>query len=79
MVEFRNESGLDFADISCEVARTYHWVGGQSLTIERPLKLHVAPSGSHRIFDGAGRAHYITPGWFHLTWTVKDGAPHFVK
>jgi hypothetical protein len=79
MSEFRNESGLDFVDISCEAVRTYAWSGGQSLTIEGPLNLHVAPSGSHRIFDGAGRSHYIPAGWIHLTWTSKEGAPHFVK
>lgn len=79
MTEFRNNSDLDFVDISSEAERTYAWVGGQSLTIENPLKLHVAPSGSHRIFDGAGRSHYIPAGWHHLTWTARDGAPHFVK
>lgn len=79
MIEFRNESGLEFVDISSEKYRTYSWVGGQSLTIECPLKLHVAPSGSHRVFDGAGRSHYISGGWYHLTWTAKDEEPHFVQ
>lgn len=79
MVEFRNESGLEFVDISSEQARTHSWIGGQTLTIENPTKLHIAPSGSHRLFDAAGRSHYVPAGWYHLTWTAKEGAPNFVK
>ncbi len=76
-VEFRNESGLDFKDISTEQWREYTFVGGQSVRIEKPLKLYVSDNG-HRILDAGGVSHYVPLGWIHLKWQAKDNEPQFV-
>ncbi|WP_028003164.1 hypothetical protein [Sinorhizobium meliloti] len=75
-MEFRNNSGLEFKDISSEVSRTYHFAQ-RSFTIDEPLKLNVSASGGHRIFDASGKSHYIPAGWLHLEWVAKEDAPHF--
>lgn len=77
VIELRNESGLDFADISSERWREYTFSENQSIRIEKPLKLYVSDNG-HRILDAAGVSHYIPLNWIHLKWKAKDGEPHFV-
>jgi len=76
--DFVNESGLDFKDISSEVSRTYEFANGAKVTINNPLKIHISPSGSARVFDAQGVSHYIPAGFIHLFWTVKEGQPNFV-
>jgi hypothetical protein len=78
-VPFNNASGLDFTDISSEEWREYRFLGGETIRIDAPQQLNVSESRGHRIFDGQGVSHYIPPGWIHLSWKVKDGAPNFVK
>ncbi|WP_066765656.1 hypothetical protein [Sphingobium sp. CCH11-B1] len=68
---------FEFIDVSVEVSRTYTFPTG-TVTIDKPEKLHVSPSHSHRLIDADGRSHYVPAGWLHLSWTVKPGAPHFV-
>jgi hypothetical protein len=77
MVEFRNESGLVFQDISSEQSRTYDFGIAGTMTIDGPVALNVSESGGHRIFDATGTAHYIPPRWIALRWQVREGAPHF--
>lgn len=77
-MEFRNESGLEFTDISSEQWRKYTFSDGAIVHIKSPMMLHVSENG-HRIFDAEGRSHYVPMGWIHLQWLVKDGQPHFVK
>ena len=79
MIELRNESNLAFVCISSEEQRTYTFPDGELVHIKQPCWLAVSASGGHRILDSAGTCHYIPTGWIHLTWDVKDGAPHFVK
>lgn len=80
--EFRNESGLEFTDISSEESREYTFIGADGsahyVLITGPLKLHVSENG-HRIFDAHGTCHYIPKGWIKLEWETKPGQPHFVK
>lgn len=76
---FKNASDLEFADISTELWREYRFLGGETIRINRPLRLNVSESGGHRIFDSEGTSHYIPKGWIHLQWVVADGAPNFVK
>lgn len=78
MPEFKNESGLEFVDISSEEYREYIFTG-KTIRIDLPLKLNVSTSGGHRVFDAFGISHYIPTGWLHLQWRVKEGAPNFVK
>jgi len=78
-MELRNESGLEFTDISSERYRTYKYPDGETITIKEPTHLHVSKSGGHRILNKAERSHYIQPGWRHLWWEVFDNKPHFVK
>jgi hypothetical protein len=73
-----NQSGLEFKDISTEESRTYVFPGGDKVTINEPLQLHVAASGSARVLDAAGVSHYVPSGFIHLYWKVKEGAPNFV-
>lgn len=76
-IEFRNNSGLDFKDLSSEEWRSYEFPNGRIVNINGPLKLHVSDSGGHRLFDSAGECHYLPSGWIHLSWKVKNGHPHF--
>jgi hypothetical protein len=73
VVEFRNDSGLDFKDISSEQWREYTFSDGQAVRIEKPIKLYASDNG-HRILDAQG----VPLGWIHLKWLAKDGEPHFV-
>ena len=77
--EFNNATDLEFTDISSELWREYHFLGGETVRIEAPLKLNVSESRGHRIFDASGISHYIPPGWIHLKWKAKNGAPNFVR
>lgn len=77
--DFKNESGLDFTDISSESVRRYHYKGGEVIEIAGPLMLNVSRSGGHRIFDENGVSSYIPKGWIRLSWVSKNGKPHFVK
>lgn len=77
VVEFRNDSGLDFKDITSELWREYTFGDGQTVRINEPLRLYVSDNG-HRVLDGEGVSHYVPFGWIHLKWQAKDGYPHFV-
>jgi hypothetical protein len=79
LAAFRNESGADFTDISSEASRTYNFGQKGFVKITNPLYLSVSSSGGHRIFSADGQSHYIPSGWIHLSWTVHDGNPNFVK
>lgn len=83
MAEFRNESGLEFTDISSEEWRIYHWQSGYKIIIRHPLRLHVSASGGHRVFyldkQGQARCRYIRPTFDDIEWLPKEGQPHFVK
>lgn len=73
-IKLKNESGLDFIDISSEEWRMYNF-GEYSIQINNPQWLSVSESGGHRILDDAGVSHYIPPKWLMLSW---KGNPHFV-
>jgi hypothetical protein len=77
-MQFKNESGLEFTDISSEAFREYTLANGGALRIDQPLHLHVSESG-HRVFAADGTSHYIPKGWLALKWQAKEGSPHFVK
>ena len=77
--DFRNETNLEFKDISSERYREYTFPSGITVRIDNPLLLHVKEdSGSHRIYDAQGRSHRISPDFHQLTWESKDGEPNFV-
>ncbi|MBB5693532.1 hypothetical protein FHS87_001565 [Roseomonas pecuniae] len=76
---FKNDTDLEFTDISTERWREYRFAGGDVIRIEQPLKLNVSASHGHRIFDAHGLSHYIPWGWIHLVWETKEGAPNFVR
>lgn len=77
-IELRNDTNLEFIDISTEAIRMYEF-DEEIIEITRPQWLNVSESGGHRILDGDGIGHYIPWGWLHLFWVPKEGAPHFVK
>lgn len=68
---------MEFRDISSETQRTYTFPGGDAVTIEAPVKLHVSASQTHRIVDAKGGSHIIPWGWIHLAFTVKPGSEPF--
>ena len=78
-MQFINESGLEFSDISSEAWRRYEFPGDVLVTIHGPLLLNVSKTGGHRIWDQAGISHYVPAGWVHLTWVSRPGSPNFVK
>lgn len=74
--DFKNDSGLEFKDISDELMRVYAFPD-MEVRILNPLMLNVSASGGHRVFDAQGNSNYIPAGWRHLWWVVKDGKSHF--
>ncbi len=76
--EFRNDTTLNFKDITSESWREYIFLDNFLVRVEKPIALNVSKTGGHRIFDADGVCHYIPSGWRHLKWKVKDGEPHFV-
>lgn len=76
---FKNATDLEFTEISSEQWREYHFLGGEKVRIDAPLKLNVSENRGHRIFDANGISHYIPPGWIHLKWQAKPDRPNFVK
>lgn len=79
MIEFKNQSGLDFVDISSEEYRVYKYADGSEYKVQGPQKLHVSKAGEHRLFDESGLSHYVCKGWCAIQWKAKEGQPHFVK
>ena len=77
-MEFKNESGLAFTDISSEEYREYNFGEKGTIRIDNPLRLNTSKNG-HRIFDAQNVSHYIPIGWIHLYWKVKDGQANFVR
>ena len=77
--EFKNDSDLEFTDISSEAWREYCFESGAIVRIDNPLKLNVSDSGGHRIYDAQGESHYIPFGWIHLRWEARPGQPNFVR
>ncbi len=78
---FMNKSNLDFADISDEEYREYVFVVGDKeviVKIDKPLRLNVSKTHSHRIYAADGMSHYIPAGWIHLRWKAKEGSANFV-
>jgi hypothetical protein len=75
----KNESGLEFKEISTERYRTYEWSDSFKLTITEPTHLNVSKTCGHRILDKSCKSHYVPSGWVHLYWEVFDGQPNFVK
>ncbi len=78
-MELRNESGLAFTRIDSEEFRRYTFPKGEAVQVDSPVALNVSKSGGHRLLDAAGGSHYVPPGWIHLEWRAREGAPHFVK
>lgn len=79
IIELRNETELQFVDISSEKWRCYLWdTDGDEYWIENPQWLAITGNG-HRILDGDEKSYYIPFGWRALKWEVKKGAPHFVR
>jgi len=74
----KNNSGLEFTDISSEMWRVYDY-GNHKIRISEPTHLNVSKSGGHRILDRGDVSHYIPSGWIHLYWKVSEGEPNFVK
>ncbi|AKE44806.1 hypothetical protein AU106_gp175 [Sinorhizobium phage phiM9] len=77
-VEFINESGLDFLDISSEKKRVYFYESGWQFVVDEPAMLNVSESGAHRIFTKDGDCAYVKSGWIAITWSVHEGQPHFL-
>jgi hypothetical protein len=74
--DFKNDSGLEFKDLSDELMRVYVFPD-MKIRINEPLLLNVSTSGGHRIFDSEGNSNYIPSDWRRLYWVVKEGKSHF--
>jgi hypothetical protein len=75
----KNNTDLQFTDISSEEYRNYTFPDGLQITINNPTHLNVSAKGNHRLLDASGVSHYIPTGWVWLSWKAKDGQPNFVK
>ena len=73
-------AGYQFVEIK-EEYREYVFPGGNVVTIDSPVLLHVKrkPTGdAHRLIDASGMSHYVPAGWIHLRWKVPSGEPEFL-
>ena len=77
--DLRNDTDMQFTDISSEKYRNYVFAGGEALRIEEPLALHVSESGGHRVLNADGESIYVPKGFIMLIWEAKDDEPHFVR
>ena len=77
-LDLRNQSGLEFTDISSERWREYLFADGETVVIDNPLQLHVSQTG-HRILDAQGISHFVPTTWKQLRWEARENAPHFVR
>lgn len=75
--EFINNSQFEFTDISNEQYRIYEYSNGKMIFIAEPLKLNIAKSGGHRIYDRSGVCRYIPQGWVQLIWQAKTDQPDY--
>lgn len=75
---FKNDTEIDFKDISNEKFRVYNFPNGATVRIENPKSLHVSASGGHRIANDKF-GYYVQPreGWW-IVWAIKEGSPAFV-
>lgn len=71
-----DELRRDWDDISSEQFREYDFGDEKKVRIEKPARLNVSESGSHRILDCDGNSHYVPAGWVHIMWRAE---PAFVK
>lgn len=77
--DLRNQTDLQFTDISSELHRNYVYANGEALRVEQPVALHVDEDGAHRLFTADGESVYVAPGFRMIVWETKEGEPHFVK
>jgi len=75
---FSCPADLQFMDISNESYRTYDYPDGTSVTIVDPVLLNASPSGGHRLYDLNNTSHYVVPGFVHIHWRPREGAPNFI-
>lgn len=78
-MELRNETDIEFTDISSEQWREILYSNGNIDCIESPLYLGVS-SSTLRIVDAEGNSWIIYKDKIdRIKFQVKDGAPHFIK
>jgi hypothetical protein len=77
-MDLRNQTELEFMDISSEELRTYVFPENE-VTVIGPHWLAVSASGGHRLLDDRGICWYIPPKWLAIRWKVREDQPHFVK
>lgn len=61
---------IKFTDIN-EQSRTYVFAQGE-YTIDKPLRIHVRPSGTHRVEDAQGVKHIVPTGWLGIRFTAAN-------
>lgn len=68
-------------DISMEERREYVTRGGAVYRIDRPIKLHITDTGSHRVVDAEGMVHRppkFEGNEYAVRWKPMAGQPDFV-
>lgn len=88
---FKLASSLVWLIVDDEVERTYHFPGGNAITVPDPYRVNIKRDAtytgigardSHRVItrrsDGAfGRSYYIPVGWIGISWEPKPGKPAY--
>jgi hypothetical protein len=69
--QYSFEEWVDISEL--ETARCYHFPDGSTYAIEKPVKLLVKPSGSHKLVDAEGYNHYVRAGWNAFSFSGKWG------
>ena len=67
------DSPLEFKDISTEMYRTYHYLTGDTFTVQSPIGLNVSKSGGHKIICADSTSYYIRIGWIAISWCKREG------
>ena len=65
--DVQRRSGIEFRDISGVEYRKYYF-RGHTITIERPVALHVSESGGHKLVCASGESVYIDSSFLAISW-----------
>lgn len=64
--------GINWVDLKEERSRTYHFPGGETVTIKGVKRLEVRESGSHRFETSTGGKGFVRGGWLWLEIDAEE-------
>jgi hypothetical protein len=59
---------FEWKDVSRENVRIYYFKDGSQFQIDRPVKMAVSKSGSHRVLAENGRTYWVRGDFIAISW-----------